>query len=131
MYDTGRDFRSSCFDRDVERIVAYVEDKVAPAANGVGIFACAGADVRHVILAGDTAMVPVLEETLPKQLAELVVVVMKLDGMLRSRKSLPPLAGSAGDQGEADGREGVFHCRRKSARSCRRSRRVSALAYMI
>jgi peptide subunit release factor 1 (eRF1) len=32
------------FDRDVEKILAYVEDKIDPAANGVAIFACHGAD---------------------------------------------------------------------------------------
>jgi peptide subunit release factor 1 (eRF1) len=31
------------FDRDVERIVSYVTDKIDPAANGVAIFACWGA----------------------------------------------------------------------------------------
>jgi len=176
------------FDRDVERILTYVEEKVEPAANGVAIFACSGANdffeaiqlttpieatrvyaynqphlyqlarlhdeypryavlvtdansariyvfglgqtieadevkgkkvhrvkvggwsqaryqrrvnnahqqhakevierleqvvredrIQHVILAGDSAMIPVLQEALPKQLAELVVDVMKLD----------------------------------------------------
>jgi peptide subunit release factor 1 (eRF1) len=32
------------FDRDVERIVSYVTDKIDPAANGVAIFACWGAE---------------------------------------------------------------------------------------
>jgi peptide subunit release factor 1 (eRF1) len=32
------------FDRDVERIVSYATDKVDPAANGVAIFACWGAE---------------------------------------------------------------------------------------
>src|SRR5579872_2961221 len=32
------------FDRDVERILTYVEEKVEPAANGVAIFACSGAN---------------------------------------------------------------------------------------
>jgi len=32
------------FDRDVERIVAYASDKIDPAANGVAIFACWGAE---------------------------------------------------------------------------------------
>ena len=32
------------FDRDVERIVAYAADKIDPAANGVAIFACWGAE---------------------------------------------------------------------------------------
>jgi peptide subunit release factor 1 (eRF1) len=32
------------FDRDVERIVSYVTDKIDSAANGVAIFACWGAD---------------------------------------------------------------------------------------
>jgi len=32
------------FDRDVERITAYVADKIDPAANGVAIFACWGAN---------------------------------------------------------------------------------------
>ena len=31
------------FDRDVERIVSYVADKIDPAANGVALFACWGA----------------------------------------------------------------------------------------
>src|ERR1017187_4063057 len=31
------------FDRDVERIVSYVTDKIDPAAHGVAIFACWGA----------------------------------------------------------------------------------------
>jgi len=176
------------FDRDVERILSYAEEKVEPAANGVAIFACSGADdffeamqlttaidetriyvynqphlyqlarladeypryavlltdansarifvfglgqkieaeevkakkvhrvkvggwsqaryqrrvnnahqqhakevierleqivrddkIAHVILAGDAAIIPVLQEAMPKQLAELVVDVMKLD----------------------------------------------------
>ena len=32
------------FDRDVERIVSYATDKIDPAANGVAIFACWGAE---------------------------------------------------------------------------------------
>jgi peptide subunit release factor 1 (eRF1) len=32
------------FDRDVERIVSYAADKIDPAANGVAIFACWGAE---------------------------------------------------------------------------------------
>jgi peptide subunit release factor 1 (eRF1) len=32
------------FDQDVERIVSYVTDKIDPAANGVAIFACWGAE---------------------------------------------------------------------------------------
>jgi peptide subunit release factor 1 (eRF1) len=32
------------FDRDVERIVAYVTDKIDPSANGVALFACWGAE---------------------------------------------------------------------------------------
>src|ERR1035438_3288384 len=32
------------FDRDVERIVSYITDKIDPAANGVAIFACWGAE---------------------------------------------------------------------------------------
>src|ERR1700733_13005708 len=32
------------FDRDVERIVSYTADQIDPAANGVAIFACWGAD---------------------------------------------------------------------------------------
>src|ERR1039458_3009597 len=32
------------FDRDVERIVSYVTEKIDPAANGVAIFACWGMD---------------------------------------------------------------------------------------
>ena len=32
------------FDQDVERIVAYASDKIDPAANGVAIFACWGAE---------------------------------------------------------------------------------------
>src|ERR1039457_7090679 len=32
------------FDRDVERIVSYTTDKIDPAANGVAIFACWGAE---------------------------------------------------------------------------------------
>jgi len=32
------------FDRDVDRIVSYVTDKIDPAANGVAIFACWGAE---------------------------------------------------------------------------------------
>jgi peptide subunit release factor 1 (eRF1) len=32
------------FDRDVERIVSYVTDKIDPAANGVAIFACWGVE---------------------------------------------------------------------------------------
>jgi peptide subunit release factor 1 (eRF1) len=32
------------FDRDVERIISYVTDKIDPAANGVAIFACWGAE---------------------------------------------------------------------------------------
>ena len=32
------------YDQDVERIVSYVSDKIDPAANGVAIFACWGAE---------------------------------------------------------------------------------------
>jgi len=32
------------FDRDVERIVSYATDRIDPAANGVAIFACWGAE---------------------------------------------------------------------------------------
>ncbi len=32
------------FDRDVERIISYVTDEIDPAANGVAIFACWGAE---------------------------------------------------------------------------------------
>lgn len=40
-WNAGTPERQS-FDRDVERILAYVEDKIDPAANGVALFACAG-----------------------------------------------------------------------------------------
>ena len=33
------------FDHDVERIASYVADEIDPAANGVAIFACWGAEV--------------------------------------------------------------------------------------
>ena len=41
-YAPGSAERES-FDRDVERINAYLDDEVRPSANGIAIFACAGA----------------------------------------------------------------------------------------
>ena len=43
--DLGAEFpERHSFDRDVERIVSYATDKIDPAANGVAIFACWGAE---------------------------------------------------------------------------------------
>ena len=41
-FPSGSPERKS-FDRDVERITSYLDDEVRPSANGIAIFACAGA----------------------------------------------------------------------------------------
>jgi peptide subunit release factor 1 (eRF1) len=39
----GGSAERASFDRDVERILSYLEERINPAANGVAIFACSGA----------------------------------------------------------------------------------------
>jgi peptide chain release factor subunit 1 len=41
-FQSGSPERAS-FDKDVERITSYLEDEVRPSANGIAVFACAGA----------------------------------------------------------------------------------------